>query len=134
MGLKYLLDTNICIYIANEKPEQVRHHFEKTAFGEVAMSMITYGELLYGAHKSHSHQKAVQKLKEIVALIPALPLPNEAAEHYGKIRNVLEKKGKIIGGNDLWIASHALSLGVTLITNNEKEFKRISELKIENWC
>jgi len=133
MGLKYLLDTNICIYISKEKPESVKQHFEKTALGEMAMSMITYGELLYGAHKSHSHQKAIQKLHQVIELIPPLTLPMDVAEYYAKIRALLAKKGKPIGNNDLWIAAHALSLDIILVTNNQKEFKRIAELKIENW-
>lgn len=134
MTLKYLLDTNICIYIAKQKPIHVLEHFEKLAVGEVAMSTISYGELLYGAYKSEFRAKAVDKLDALSHFIPPLPLPTDVAEHYGKMRSLLEKKGKLIGNNDLWIAAHALSLNVTLVTNNEKEFKRVAMLKVENWC
>jgi len=134
MGLKYLLDTDICIYIMNEKYESVLSHLDKTSPGEVAVSVVTYGELLCGAHKSQFYQKAIQKLEMLTQFIPSLPLPNDVAEHYAKIRSLLEKKGTTIGANDLWIAAHAMSLDVVLVTNNGKEFKRVAKLKVENWC
>jgi len=134
MKLKYMLDTNICIYIAKEKPESVLMHFEEVSVGEMAMSTITYGELLYGAHKSKYKNQVVRKLEELSHIIPPLPLPIDAGEYYGKVRATLEKKGRPIGNNDLWIAAHALSLDITLVTNNTKEFKRVSKLKLENWC
>lgn len=134
MTLKYMLDTNICIYISKKKPESVLNRFEKQSSGEIGMSIITYSELLYGAHKSQWREQAIQKLTALTHFIPVLPLPNSIAEHYAKIRSLLEKKGKPIGSNDLLIAAHALSLNVILVTNNEKEFKRIAELTVENWC
>ena len=124
MTPQYLLDTNICIYIAKQKPLSVLHKFEQLVIGQVAMSTITYGELLYGAQKSHHPHVAMRALNELTGLIPALPIPTDSAKHYGEIRKALEKKGTPIGNNDLWIAAHALSLGITLITNNVKEFKR----------
>ena len=133
MQLKYMLDTNICIYIMKEKPISVLKQFEKHAVGEVAMSVITHGELLYGAYKSQHHKKSLLNLEKIAHYIPPLPLPTDVADHYGNVRSKLEKIGKPIGNNDLWIAAHALSLGIILVTNNEKEFKRIPNLKIENW-
>lgn len=134
MTLKYMLDTNICIYISKKKPEQVLTRFEQASSGEIGMSIITYSELLYGAYKSQLHEQAILKLKALTQFIPVLPLPNTIADHYAKIRSLLEKKGQPIGGNDLLIAAHALSLNVILVTNNEKEFKRIAELRVENWC
>ncbi|OGO90233.1 MAG: plasmid maintenance protein [Coxiella sp. RIFCSPHIGHO2_12_FULL_44_14] len=134
MKLQYLLDTNMCIYIIKEKPNSVLVRFKKISIGETAMSTITYGELLYGAHKSQYRDKAIQKLEELVHFIPSLPLPADVADYYGKIRSLLEKKGTPIGNNDLWIAAHALCLDVTLVRNNEKEFRRIAGLKLENWC
>jgi tRNA(fMet)-specific endonuclease VapC len=133
MALNYLLDTNICIYIAKQKPLSVLNKFKKMSVGDLAMSMITYGELYYGASKSHHSEKALGVLENLVSLIPALPMPTQAGKFYGEIRGVLEKKGKMIGNNDLWIAAHALALDVTLITHNMKEFLRIDKLKIENW-
>lgn len=134
VSLRYLLDTNTCIYIAKQKPIHVMHKFENLVVGEAAMSTITYGELLYGAEKSQHRNKTLTLLEEITGLIPVLPIPTEAGKHYGKIRSHLEKKGCPIGGNDLWIAAHALSLeNIILITNNVKEFSRIPHLKLENW-
>ncbi|OGT46648.1 MAG: plasmid maintenance protein [Gammaproteobacteria bacterium RIFCSPHIGHO2_12_FULL_41_20] len=133
MTLRYLLDTNICIYIAKQKPVGVLQHFEKLVVGEMAMSAITYGELLYGVGKSHHPKKARDILEELSNLISPLPLTVKAGEYYGHIRPILEKKGKPIGNNDLWIAAHALALEVVLVTNNSKEFSRIPGLKLANW-
>lgn len=133
MKLRYLLDTNICIYIAKQKPVTVMKKFEKLEVGEIGMSIITFGELLFGAKKSHFPDQAHNKLIELSTLIPVLELNNKVAEHYGDIRANLEKKGKPIGNNDLWIASHARSMEVILVTNNSKEFKRVPNLEIENW-
>lgn len=133
MRLKYLLDTNICIYIAKQKPVTVMKKFEELEVGQVAMSVITYGELLYGANKSQSPESAHNKLVELTTLIPSLELNNETAEYYGDIRKNLEKMGKPIGNNDLWIASHARALDVILVTNNLKEFNKVPNLRIENW-
>lgn len=133
MELRYLLDTNICIYIAKHKPVQVLQRFEKMKVGEAAMSIITYGELLYGAEKSLHSKKTKTILEDLITLIPPLPLTTPVGKHYSQVRASLEKQGKLIGNNDLWIASHALALHVTLVTNNSKEFSRISHLKIEHW-
>jgi tRNA(fMet)-specific endonuclease VapC len=133
MKLRYLLDTNICIYIAKQKPISVLKRFEKMKPGEAGMSIITYGELLHGAEKSQHPKKTKEALSDLIYLIPALPLINEVSEHYAHIRANLEKLGKPIGNNDLWIASHASALNVVLVTNNTKEFARVPHLKIENW-
>lgn len=133
MRLKYLLDTHICIYIAKQKPTTVMKRFENLEVGQSAMSVITYGELLYGANKSQSPGDAHSKLVELITLIAALELSNEVAEHYGDIRRKLEKFGKPIGNNALWIASHARALDVILVTNNLREFDRVPNLRIENW-
>jgi len=131
---RYLLDTNIFIYIRQEKSEELLRRFEKLRPGEAAISVITYGELIYGAHKSVHRTTALEQLIELVVLIPALPLPEGAAESYGKIRAELELKGEMIGNNDLWIAAHAMATGLTLITNDENEFKRVRGLKTQNWA
>jgi tRNA(fMet)-specific endonuclease VapC len=133
MILHYLLDTNTCIYIVKQKPPSVVRQFEKFDVGMIGMSIITYGELFYGAQKSHFPQKTSAILADLVKLIPVLSMPVEAGKHYGKIRSQLEKLGKPIGNNDLWIAAHALALDLPLVTNNVKEFKRISDLQVENW-
>lgn len=134
MALKYLLDTNICIYIAKQKPLHILTKFEELVIGEAGMSTITYGELYYGAQKSQHPQKNATLLQELTGLIPSLPIPTDAGKHYGQIRSKLEKSGTPIGNNDLWIAAHALSLGVILVTNNLKEFNRIPHLTLENWA
>lgn len=133
MSLRYLLDTNICIYIAKQQPLSVLNKFEKLSVGEVGMSVVTFGELFYGVQKSHHPKKNSEFLEELISLIPPLPMPVDAGKHYGEIRSKLEKHGKLIGNNDLWIAAHALSLELTLISNNLKEFSRIGHLKLENW-
>jgi tRNA(fMet)-specific endonuclease VapC len=133
MRLRYLLDTHICIYIAKEKPPSVAARFKKLSVGEVGMSVITYGELLYGANKSHHPTQALLVLKDLAALIPPLAMPEQAAKFYGDVRSVLEKTGKLIGNNDLWIAAHALSLDLMVVSNNVKEFSRVKNIKLENW-
>ncbi len=134
MEPRYLLDTNICIYIRQKRPEDLLRRFEKLAPGEAAVSVITYGELLYGAEKSAQRRVALERLRELVLLLPALPLPEAAAESYGKIRAELESKGEMIGNNDLWIAAHASAADLTLVTNNEREFRRVRGLKLQNWA
>lgn len=133
MDVRYLLDTNICIYIRQRRPEEVLRRFHKLRPGEAALSVITYGELLYGAAKSAQRAAALERLRELVHLLPALALPESAAETYGSIRADLEQKGEMIGNNDLWIAAHALASGLTLVTNSEKEFRRVRGLKVQNW-
>ncbi len=133
MPPRYLLDTNICIYVRQRRPPEVHGRFQKLEIGEAALSVITYGELIYGATKSERTEMAMRLLDELVTLLPVLPLPKEASEAYGTIRAVLEARGEIIGNNDLWIAAHAKAAELTLVTNNEREFRRIEGLDIENW-
>jgi tRNA(fMet)-specific endonuclease VapC len=97
------------------------------------ISVITWGELRYGAERSAQRGSVVQSLAEFVALVPVEPLPKAAGVDYGAIRAALEAGGTPIGNNDLWIAAHARSAGLTLVTNNEREFRRVQDLKVENW-
>ena len=131
--LKYILDTNICIYIAKESPTQVLERFELLSPGVVGMSLITHAELLYGAAKSNNPQKTQQLVCQLTELIPVLSIADDVAEHYADIRASLTRQGKIIGNNDLWIAAHVRSQNKILVTNNEKEFCRVEGLMIENW-
>ena len=133
MAPRYLLDTNLCIYIRQKRPEEVLRRFRRLRSGEAVLSVITYGELLYGAAKSQQRVAALARLRELVRLLPAVALPETAAEAYGTIRAELESSGEMIGNNDLWIAAHALTSGLTLVTNNEKEFRRVRGLKVQNW-
>ncbi len=133
MKPRYMLDTNICIYIAKYQPPEVRTYFERLKPGQLVMSVITYGELHYGANKSNQSAKALTHLEELIQDIPVTELNSNVAQAYGEIRATLEKQGKLIGNNDLWIGAHALALNLTLATNNEREFKRIPGLSVENW-
>jgi tRNA(fMet)-specific endonuclease VapC len=133
MPLRYLLDTNICIYIAKHRPQEVLKRFQRLQPGEAAMSVITQGELRYGACKSRYRNETQKILEELTTLIPVLALHEHASDCYGKIRAELEKSGQVIGNNDLWIASHALALGVALVTNNENEFRWVRGLVVRNW-
>ena len=133
MPPRYLLDTNICIYIQRQKPGEVLARFQKLKPGDVAISVITWGELLYGAEKSRQRKKALQLLEEFKTLIPVLPMPENTGKTYGAIRASLESKGRPIGNNDLWIAAHAKAEGLTIVTNNEREFQRVPGLKVQNW-
>jgi len=133
MKPRYMLDTNICIYIAKRQPLQVKARFEQLKPGQIVMSAITYGELHYGACKSNQRAKAQIELKELIQDIPVENLDSTAARFYGEIRARLEETGRLIGNNDLWIGAHAMALDVTLATNNEREFKRIAGLSVENW-
>lgn len=134
MSVRYMLDTNICIYIRRHQPSEVLAHFRKLKSGEAGISIITAGELLYGAEKSQHRARALQQLRELVTLLPILPLPENAANMYGAIRSLLESRGERIGNNDLWIAAHAKASELVLVTNNEREFRRVPGLKVENWA
>lgn len=134
MSVQYLLDTNICIYVAKHRPPAVREQFARHMANEMAMSVITLGELRYGAEKSQVREKAMAAIQDLEALIPARPLPEAAGEHYGQIRAGLQKAGVIIGNNDLWLAAHARAEGWILVTNNIREFVRVPGLELENWA
>jgi tRNA(fMet)-specific endonuclease VapC len=102
--------------------------------GEAAISVVTYGELLYGANKSAQRQASLEALREFFQLVPPLPLDEKAGEVYGFIRAELESRGEVISANDLWIAAHALASGLTLVTSDENEFRRVRGLKVQNWA
>jgi tRNA(fMet)-specific endonuclease VapC len=133
MDARFLLDTNICIYIRRQRPAEVLARFRRLRPGEAVISVITYGELIYGVAKSRFREQATGQLMELASLLPVMELPLQAGQCYGTIRAALEAKGEIIGNNDLWIAAHARAAALTLVTNNEHEFRRIQGLKIQNW-
>ena len=132
--MQYLLDTNICIYIIKQKPPQVLSKFKATKPGDIAVSSITVAELEYGVHKSAHRIKNKQALEKFLLPLVIANYDYHAAMHYGKIRADLEKKGTPIGALDNLIAAHAMSLGIPVITNNEKEFSRIEGLRVINWA
>jgi tRNA(fMet)-specific endonuclease VapC len=130
---KYLLDTNICIYIIKQQPPQVFARFHSLALGEVGISSITLAELEYGVQKSQAQQKNKPALEEFLLPLVVIPFDKVAASYYGDLRASLERQGTPIGPLDLMIAAHALSLKTTLVTHNVREFARVAQLKIENW-
>jgi tRNA(fMet)-specific endonuclease VapC len=131
---RFLLDTNICIYIRRRRPPAVLARFRQLKPGEAVLSVISYGELAYGAEKSQFRERARRQLAELAGLLPVLELPSRAGEIYGSIRGALAARGDMIGNNDLWIAAHAKAAGLILVTNNEREFRRIDGLEIQNWA
>lgn len=130
---RYLLDTDICIYLRQKRPPEVFRRFQRLAPGEAVISTITYGELMYGAHRHRDTAVVIAIIEELATVLPVLALPPEAGPLYGELRSILTAAGNIIGNNDLWIAAHALAAGLTLVTNNEREFRRIDGLAVENW-
>lgn len=133
MKPRYLLDTDICIYIAKRRPAPVQARFAALPAGAVAMSVVTYGELWHGATRSQRSAEAFAILERLARAAPVLALDDDAARHYGEIRAELEVKGKVIGNNDLWIAAHARAAKLVLVSNNEREFARVAGLTLENW-
>ena len=129
-----MLDTDICVYIHKRKPLSVLEKLRKLGQGEAVLSSITMGELIYGATKSSKSAAVLTQLAEMETLVPVVSVNRSAAEEYGAIRASLESAGTPIGNNDLWIAAHAKALGLTLVTNNEREFKRVRGLRVENWA
>jgi len=130
--LKYLLDTNIVIYVIKRRPLPVlkvfyRHH------SRMAISSITLAELVHGAEKSRDVSRNIAVVEDFVSRLAVLPYDDKAAWQYENIRAILEKSGQPIGLNDLHIAAHARSNGLTLVTNNMREFERVPGLLLENW-
>ena len=132
--MRYMLDTNICIYIIKNKPKKVIIELKRHKPSEICVSAITYAELTYGVEKSMAVEKNRLALALLFSNIEVLNFDIKAAIHYGKIRAYLEKQGTPIGPLDMMIASHAMSLGYTVVTNTIKEFERVPDLKLENWA
>lgn len=130
--LKYMLDTNICIYVIKRRPIEVLETFNKFA-GTLCISSITYAELCHGVEKSTIPEHNRSQVEDFVSRLEILPYADKAAGHYGDIRATLERQGKTIGVNDLHIAAHARSEGLVVVTNNLKEFMRVDGLRLENW-
>jgi tRNA(fMet)-specific endonuclease VapC len=131
--MKYIIDTNICIYIIKKKPGSVFHRLSRIKINEAGISSITLSELEYGAAKSSYPDKNRVALLEFASFFEIHDFDSGAAREYGMIRADLERRGKIIGAMDMLIAAQARCLNLILVTNNEKEFKRIPGLRIENW-
>jgi tRNA(fMet)-specific endonuclease VapC len=130
--LRYLLDTNICIDVIKRRPESLLDRFNENA-SHLAISAITLAELLHGAEKSSQPQRTLSVVEDFCSRLDVLDYGAKAAQHYGQIRSALERRGTPIGVNDLHIAAHARSEGLTLVSNNLREFERVEGLLYENW-
>jgi len=131
--MEYMLDTNICIYLIKQKPEKVLRHFRAQSVGDIGISSVTLAELRFGVEKSLHVDKNRQALDEFILPLEIADFDEKAAASYGKVRAALEREGKPVGSMDMLIGAHALSLGVTLVTNNTREFKQIRNLKVADW-
>ena len=131
--MKYMLDTNICIYIIKKKPEKVFQRFRMLKAGDVCISSITLAELEHGVQKSEYKERNTIALTCFLAPVDILAFNDMAALEYGRIRADLEKSGNVIGSFDLLIAAHCLAEDLTLVSNNAAEFQRIAGLRLENW-
>jgi len=129
----YLLDTDTLIYILKRRPPDVAARFEKMSPEDVAVSVISIAELMFGAEKSRSPARARRAVQKIAEVLRVLPFDEGAARVYGRLRARLEQRGTPIGALDTLIAAHALSLRATLVTNNTREFARDPDLEVENW-
>lgn len=130
--LRYLLDTNIVIYVIKRRPIEVVEIFNQNT-GRMAISSITLAELMHGVEKSSKPPTNLAVVEDFCSRLEVLPYGPKAAQHYGSIRSALELRGQTIGINDLHIAAHARSEGLTLVTNNLREFDRVYALQVENW-
>jgi tRNA(fMet)-specific endonuclease VapC len=130
--LRYMLDTNLCIRVLRDRPPGLRERFNAEA-GALCVSVVTLAELMYGAAKSNRPEAMRQDVERLMARLEALPFDAAAAAHYGDIRADLERRGAVIGPYDLMIAGHARSLGLTVVTGNLGEFRRVDGLRSEDW-
>ncbi len=128
-----MLDTNICIYIIKQKPPKVFEKFQTLTPSDVGVSSITVAELEYGAYKSQRLEQNRAALSQFLIPLEILPFDERATQTYGQTRAELERRGIVIGSMDMLIASQAISLGLTLVTNNVREFSQIPGLTLENW-
>lgn len=131
--MRYLIDTNILIFLCNSKSEPLEHKFKMHRPEEFLVSSITVGELIYGVNKSRHRDRNLQGILKILSPFKIIDFDSSDGWEYGEIRAELEKKGTIIGGNDIMIAAQAKRRGLIVITNNVKEYKRVYGLQVEDW-
>jgi tRNA(fMet)-specific endonuclease VapC len=132
--MRYLLDTNICIYLIKKKPAKALAKFQAHSVGDIGISAVTVAELQYGVHKSQHVEQNQRALEQFLIPLICIPFDDQAAAAYGEIRAALETQGTPIGALDTLIAAHALSLNVTLVTNNTREFSRVPGLQVVDWA
>ena len=131
--MKLLLDTDICIYVINRRRPETLQRLRAYPVGDVGVSAITYAELRFGVENSARGKQNIERLERFLLPLEVVPFDAEAGRWYGRVRAQLRRAGVLIGGNDLLIAAHALSLGATLVTNNVREFERVHQLRLERW-
>ena len=131
--MRYLLDTNICIFLINRHSKNIQERFRKVSVELVAVSSVTTSELRYGVGKSAKQKQNSSALEKFLLPLSVLPYDDAASKQYGTLRSYLEREGKSIGAMDMMIAAHALSLDLIIVTNNTKEFSRVPGIRIEDW-
>ncbi|XOV78472.1 MAG: tRNA(fMet)-specific endonuclease VapC [Aestuariibacter sp.] len=130
--MKYMLDTDTCIYVVKRKPLHVKRLFNAN-IGQLGISAVTWGELVCGAEKSSNPARNLADIEGFGARLEILPFDKDAAKQFGQVKSELEKSGNIIGAYDMMIAGHARAHGLVVVTNNVREFKRVDGLRVENW-
>jgi tRNA(fMet)-specific endonuclease VapC len=133
VALRYLLDSDVCIYVMKRRSPALLRRLDQRA-SMSAISVVAYGELAFGECMSARRDEAAAHLAALLETLQVLPLPVDAARCYAAVRAELQHSGEPIGSNDLWIAAHALADDLTLVTNNEREFRRVPGLRLENWA
>ena len=131
--MRYMLDTNICTYVINARPPGVLERFRREQLGSIGVSSVTAAELAFGVAKSGSSRNR-EALEMFLAPLEVLPFDDSVIWHYADLRAALERRGEPIGALDTMIAAHALASNTTLVTNNTREFSRVSGLRLENWA
>src|SRR3954453_10049699 len=129
---RYMLDTNICIYVLQDRPPGLRERFDELV-DELSISVITLGEMFYGAENSARRSENLRTIEQFAGRLDILPFTADAAAHYGQIRAALRRAGRPAGVHDMLIGGHARSEGLILVTNNVREFARMPGLQVENW-
>ena len=132
--MRIMLDTNICIYLIKKQPPSVLERFTAFPVGDIGISIVTLAELHYGVEKSRHRARNRTALDQFIAPLQVAEFDRQASQIYGRLRALLEERGTLVGGMDLLIAAHAVSLDVRLVTNNVREFRRIPGLRVENWA
>lgn len=131
--MRFLLDTDTCIYLIKQQPPAVLKRFQTLQAGDVGLSVVTFAELLYGAYKSQQEERNLARLHELADALPVLPFDDAAADAYARLRTELERRGALIGPYDMLIAGHALAVSAVLVTHNVREFSRVDGLDIDDW-
>jgi tRNA(fMet)-specific endonuclease VapC len=131
--MSYLLDTDTFSMIAKQRSDAAERRLHALAEGDVAISVITWAEVQFGLALNPLHARVLRRIEALASVVRALPIGLDVVPHYARLRALLLRKGTPIGPNDLWLAAHALSANLTLVTGNEREFRRVPKLRVENW-